>query len=137
MKKKILLFVFFKLLKYLKSKDYVHGTVNVSFPLYEPSKRKQFEKWKRKANGKAFIVDRYLKIGGLCELCFCKMRPPFSNGRSNAEGELLTIEHKRPISKGGNPVDTENMLLVCHPCNYKRAQKLLEKKDKIVRVVAR
>lgn len=137
MRKEILLFVFSKLLKYLRKKGYIYGSVKRSDVLAVKSNRQIFYKWRNKSAGRTFISKRYEKIEGLCELCFCKMRPPFTNNRSDVEGQILTVEHKRPISKGGSPTDTENMLLVCQPCNYKRNQKLLDKQYKIVRVIAR
>jgi 5-methylcytosine-specific restriction endonuclease McrA len=45
-----------------------------------------------------------------------------------AGSTLMTVDHKKPKSKGGTN-DLENLVPMCSPCNQKKADKLHEEED--------
>jgi 5-methylcytosine-specific restriction endonuclease McrA len=42
-----------------------------------------------------------------------------TNSKSDL-AKLATIDHKKPVSKGGGVYDTDNCVVSCYPCNQKK-----------------
>ena len=66
----------------------------------------------------------YNKTNGQCTYCGMKLKF-ISNGESDPGQNGFTIDHVKPISRGGTE-DTDNLVPACHECNNLKAQRTLE-----------
>lgn len=102
--------------KYLKNKDLIKKR-NAQYKKLNPELNKDYQSRRRasKRGSKAVVSSSEIKalvrhFNGVCAYCKCKM------DKSNP----MNIDHKVPISKGGEHVIT-NLLPACRICNLKKS----------------
>lgn len=77
---------------------------------------KRGERWIQIEHGPSFIADLTLKYGYKCLCCGSR--------------RLLTLDHIRPVSKGGK-TELDNLQLLCETCNVAKDDQIIDYRPKL------
>lgn len=87
----------------------------------------QREELRREIELRKKILREAFERDGRLVCAYCRREdliPEMPSGRTRQPGNLATIDHVVPVSKGGAKFDRDNCVVSCYLCNQKKADKM-------------